>query len=459
MKFLLQAMIVFLLLVGSAAAKVDLVTLPARDTVQLTLYSAADLTLVRESRTLSLQEGINRLQFSWTDTRVDPTSLDLVPRQHARRIDVRHLAFPPGVHGLGVWTLHSETADSVPVEITYLVSGLAWHPFYMATLAADEGHLGLQSFVRVTNASGEDFEDAEIRLVAGRLNLLDDIAALARRHPPYDKPAADIGADRQPLARKARLAFEEAAQMAAAAPPRKPPEISAAGRSEYFLYTISGRHDLAAGWSRRLQAFAAARVPVVNRYRFEAERFGDQVVRLVTFKNETASGLGKTPLAEGALKLFREANAEGHLAYVGAARLAYTPVAGEVELNLGPANAVRVEPVRMKYETTDYRFFENGDISGWDQRETYRVKVHNSRPLPVRVEVLRNFATPNWKLEKKGDYGRYEVVDADSVKFTLEMAAQSRREFDYVVTTHHGRRGERAGSEADRPRVEKGATP
>jgi len=32
-----------------AHAKVDLVTLPTRDTVQLTIYNSADLTLVRDS--------------------------------------------------------------------------------------------------------------------------------------------------------------------------------------------------------------------------------------------------------------------------------------------------------------------------------------------------------------------------------------------------------------------------
>ena len=39
---------------GAAQAKVDLVTVPARDTVQLTIYNQEDLTLVREQRALTL---------------------------------------------------------------------------------------------------------------------------------------------------------------------------------------------------------------------------------------------------------------------------------------------------------------------------------------------------------------------------------------------------------------------
>ncbi len=40
-------------------AKIDLVTLPDRDKTQLTIYNSADLTLVREQRTLTLKKGLN----------------------------------------------------------------------------------------------------------------------------------------------------------------------------------------------------------------------------------------------------------------------------------------------------------------------------------------------------------------------------------------------------------------
>jgi hypothetical protein len=50
--------IIFLIIsviTSSARAKIDLVTLPSRDTVQLTIYNSADMTLVRESRALITQ--------------------------------------------------------------------------------------------------------------------------------------------------------------------------------------------------------------------------------------------------------------------------------------------------------------------------------------------------------------------------------------------------------------------
>ncbi len=46
-------------IVASASAKIDLTTLPTRETVQLTIYNSADMTLVRESRNLTVKPGRN----------------------------------------------------------------------------------------------------------------------------------------------------------------------------------------------------------------------------------------------------------------------------------------------------------------------------------------------------------------------------------------------------------------
>ena len=63
---------------GSALAAVDLVTLPTREGTQLTIYNSEDITMVREHRLLTVKEGVNRIQFSWANTLIDPTS-DRVP--------------------------------------------------------------------------------------------------------------------------------------------------------------------------------------------------------------------------------------------------------------------------------------------------------------------------------------------------------------------------------------------
>ncbi|NLF86347.1 MAG: hypothetical protein GX571_09620, partial [Lentisphaerae bacterium] len=75
----LSALLLALVLAAptASARNVDLSTVPRRDTVQLTIYNSEDLTLVRETRTLTFKKGINGLQFSWANTLIDPSSVEL----------------------------------------------------------------------------------------------------------------------------------------------------------------------------------------------------------------------------------------------------------------------------------------------------------------------------------------------------------------------------------------------
>ena len=154
-----NALLLLLLLItaaSTACAKVDLSTLPSRETVQLTIYNSADMTLVRESRPLTLKKGSNTLQFSWVNTLIDPTSLEMLPKAHADKIEIANLTYPPRVKNLGLWNIESNVSGKVPVEITYLTSGLTWRAFYMGTLTENERTMRLQGYVLVSNNSGEE---------------------------------------------------------------------------------------------------------------------------------------------------------------------------------------------------------------------------------------------------------------------------------------------------------------
>ena len=62
---------------SARSENVDLSTVPKRDTVQLTIYNSEDLTLVRETRVVTFKQGLNPLQFSWANTLIDPSSVEL----------------------------------------------------------------------------------------------------------------------------------------------------------------------------------------------------------------------------------------------------------------------------------------------------------------------------------------------------------------------------------------------
>ncbi len=148
--------------------------------MQLTIYNSEDLTLVRETRKVSFKPGANPLQFSWANTLIDPTSVELRFLTHPEKLTLLDTTFPHAKPQMLYWNVQSELDGEATVEITYFTSGISWSADYTGIADADEAHVNLEGFVRVDNHSGEEYEDAQVRLVVGRINLVEKIAQLAQ---------------------------------------------------------------------------------------------------------------------------------------------------------------------------------------------------------------------------------------------------------------------------------------
>lgn len=426
------------------ASAIELVVLPRRENVQLTIYNAADLTLVRERRNLTLKKGWNWLQFMWANTLIDPTSLSLEPLEHKDQVEIQQLVFPPRLRELGRWLIRSEVSGQVPFELTYFTSGLSWRAFYMGTLAQDEKTMHLEGYVRVRNGSGEDYENAETRLIVGQIHLLDEIAELARRQYPYGSPMLFDGEVGQlaggAAGDKRRKVFADAVRFSKDSDALKSKEIRKEGLSEYFLYTIEGTETIPNEWGKRLLSLEVDDIPVKSLYKYDEERWGDQAIRFLSFANDQEHKLGETPLPDGAVRIYGRSDDQGHLSYTGGTDVKYIPVGEEIELNLGPARLVEVKPVLMDYRTQNHVFDRNGDVVGWDEVRTWRIDVANARTLPIGVEVTRGFGTSYWTLEVTGREVSYEKHDVTHARFKLGLEPRGKRAFEYTVTTCHGTR-------------------
>ncbi len=423
------------------ASAIELVTLPRRDSVQLTIYNSADLTLVREKRNLTLKKGWNWLQFMWANTLIDPTSLSLEPQSQADKIEIQQLVFPARLREIGRWLIHSEISGQVPFEITYFTSGLSWRAFYMGTLSRDEKTMRLDGYVRVANNSGEGYENAQTRLIVGQVHQLDEIAELARRQYPYGSPFFKIpqgkGFDRSDA-----IMYDVPTDGLGVSDLRvledlelKLKEIVKEGLSEYFLYTIEGTETIPNEWGKRLLSFEAEDVNVVSLYKYDKERWGDETIRYVSFANDKEHNLGETPIPNGDVRIYGRADGEGHLSYVGGSEIKYIPVGEEIELNLGPARLVEVEPKLMEFRTENFVYDPNGNMNGWDEVRTWQVDVTNTRTLAVEIEITRGFDTNYWTMQADT---AYEKHDAAHARFELAIEPRSKRSFNYTIRTYHG---------------------
>ena len=445
-------------------SNIELNVLPTRDSVQLTIYNSADLTLVREHRKLTLKKGWNWLQFMWANTLIDPTSLELRAVGAPDKVGVVQLVYPPRTKGLGRWLVKSDVSGPVDCEITYFTSGIHWRTFYVGTLTRDEKTMTLEAYVRVDNGSGDDYEKAQTRLIVGKINLLDQIAVLAQRAHAYgepnpEEPISEIGQDRA----MDRLEPDMPAKGAAAAgeiledAEKAPKEIKKEGLSEYFLYTIEGTETIPNGWGKRLPSFAKPKVPVANLYKFDEERWGEAVERFLSFKNDEEHTLGETPVPDGMVRVFAEARtgpgdrvrgAEAAptlapwLSYVGGTSIKYIPVGEKVELELGPAEQVQVKPTLMATATENFTYDQRHNVDGWDDVQTWQIELNNTRDIPVQLEITRATGNDYWRADVTAPGVTYAKHDANHLRFTTELAPRTKISFTYVLRLYNGKRQE-----------------
>jgi hypothetical protein len=428
--------VLFLLLIAASScaplyAKEELVTLPERDSVQLTIYNSEDLTLVRERRSLSFKQGNNRLQFSWANTLIDPTSVEFLPvgKDATDALEVMDTSFPAESHEMLIWTVACTKLAGYEVEISYFTSGIYWSAEYTGMVNADESSVDLTAYVAVANHSGEEYENAEIRLVVGVVHLVERIVDLARpRSPGQGQPApAPPALDKEDMRRMSR-----AEKGADEGEMQRPKEIQKAGLSEYYIYTVEGTETIPNAWSKRLKSFAIAGVPLKTVYRLEPDKHGPYFTKVLEFKNDEEHKLGKEPMPDGLLRLYKQMDS-GRLGYMGEVYNKYIPKNEEVKVNVGPDAECTLKEKRLTLKKKDLAFRQNW-LVGWTTVEEFEVTVSNFRDRDVEVEVHRTMAGM-FTFESEDTWEKH---DADTQKIHFTLKAGTERKLAFKVTTKQG---------------------
>ncbi|MFN0022081.1 MAG: DUF4139 domain-containing protein [Pirellulaceae bacterium] len=397
----------FALLTAPARAEnVDLSTVPARSTVQLTIYNSEDITLVRETRAVTFKKGVNPLQFSWANTLIDPSSVELKFLTNADKLDVLDTTFPHAKPQMLYWNVQSEFDGEAKIQITYFTSGITWSADYLCIADKDEQEMSFEGFVRVFNNSGEEYEDAQVRLVVGTINLVEKIAQLANIPVPEVKKMETAKYDNG----KRQVLSESLSRSGGArggkGMPQDEKEIIKEGLSEYFIYTIEGTETIKNGWSKRMRSLQGQKSPFKIEYRYRPREYGEQLVRLYLLKNDKDSKLGTSPLPDGTVRVFRDNGRDG-LSYLTQQAIKYVPIGDKIELNLGKDPEVIHELIKLRTFRTDlilqingtneFRKIggdgvfkeENATLVGWNDHEILTERIRNYSAKPINVEIRR----------------------------------------------------------------------
>ena len=345
-------------------------------------------------------------------TLIDPTSVELRFLTHPDKLSLLDTTFPHAKPQMLYWNVQSEMDGEAMVEITYFTSGIRWTADYVCIANPAETELGFEGFVRVYNNSGEEYEDAQVRLVVGRINLVQKIAELARITPQQvdgleETARGKFKADALKLA-IANAPMPAAPALAGESTPAVPKQVAKEGLGEYFIYTIEGTETIRNGWSKRMRSLEAAKVPFKIQYRYRPAEYGDQLVRMYLLTNDKDSKLGTTPLPDGVVRVFRENGRDG-LSFLVAQPVKYIPIGDKIELNLGPDPEVIFELIKLRtwrdnlwVQLHGANVFRkvgeagvvvevNSSVVGWDDHTLYTQRVRNYTKKPIDLEVRRVF--------------------------------------------------------------------
>ena len=455
MRYLSSLLLAILCAASSSAqaGNVDLATVPARQQVQLTIYNSEDLTLVQETRVVTFKRGLNPLQFSWANTLIDPTSVELRFADPSAELDVFDTTFPHDKAQALYWNVQSGNDQEALIEISYFTSGIDWQADYLLIADQLSKTLALTSFVRVNNQSGEDYENAQVRLVVGTINLVEKIAELARL-PIGRLQQMERGQFDELRQRAAKMLMQGTPPAPAMSPPMELAEAKAIAKeslSEYFIYTIEGTETIPSGWAKRLRSFVVDEVPFNEQYRYRARQYGEQLVRMLLLRNDAESGLGTTPLPDGIVRIFRRNDPDG-LSYLTEQTIPYVPIGDRLELNLGSDPAVLFELTKLRAfrdqiwlrqrGASFYRRLDEpglqidfaGEVAGWDEHIIYSQRIHNFHDRPIDVEVRRSYSG-DVIFRSELDPVRH---DFNTVQFTTEVPARTRQDLLHEIVTRQG---------------------
>jgi hypothetical protein len=360
-------------------ARVKLVALPERARVVVSL-SNPGATLVEEERLITLQRGVNKVDFSWRGVNIDPTSIQVRALTHPGSVIVLNTSYPPNENAL-IWEINSTAAQEERVRISYLLSGLNRDIVYRAVAEPDERALTLRNYLRLRNDSGEDLTEAEVSIGYG----------------------ANF---------KKTIAHEEVLEM------------------------LSERIDAVA--IRKILTWDAASLPWDPEY--EKKTVGIPLSYVIT--NNTASKLGQHTLLPGKTRIFiktkEQPAAEGEKAgegvtFTGEDWASLTPVDREMKLYIGQSRDVKVTQRKTRDDKTNIRRNTSNAIVLHDTDEIYKIEIENFKKTPVDL-VLVEHIPGYWKMVENSHGQQTRKKDAFTFEYHLTLPANTSGEKKTTVT-------------------------
>jgi hypothetical protein len=307
--------------------------------------------------------------------------------------------------------LNSQSSKAQDVELSYLSSGLSWKADYVAELNAKDNKLDLVGWVTLNNTSGTSYNNANLQLVAGDVNVVKN----EFRHRMDERVMA-----------AAKMSVMEDAAM------------EQESLFEYHLYSLNRPTTISNNQSKQVSLLTATQVPVNKEFLLQGNNYyyrssyGDigqkmKVGVFVEFKNKEESGLGM-PLPKGTVRVYKKDKA-GNAQFIGEDNIDHTPKNEDVRLKLGDAFDITADKKQTNFEKRvaigkyNYAF-----------ESAYEIKLKNAKSEPVTV-VVREPIPGDWKMLEHSH--PFKKVAAGTAEWHIEVPADGNTTLEYNVLVRY----------------------
>jgi len=90
------------------------------------------------------------------------------------------------------WLIATKSHSALDAEISYLTKGLGWHAEYIVNLDENDQFAQIAAWVSIDNTSGKTYKNAQLKLIAGDIHLVQR----GRRQPPAANEVYEMAAKR-----------------------------------------------------------------------------------------------------------------------------------------------------------------------------------------------------------------------------------------------------------------------
>ena len=286
--------------------------------------------------------------------------------------------------------LNTETGGPQDVEFSYQTSGITWQAEYVAVLDAKDKMMDLNSWVSIENNCGTTFKNAELKLVAGDVHLVEK-----------DE--------------------EEKAYSFVASGGVHKPQLDERSLFEYHLYGLERKTTLADRETKQISLFEKPGVGVTKKLLYDIglseNNEDDNVDVAIQFENKVSNHIG-VPMPKGTVRIFKT---DGNsIEFIGEDKVNDIPRDDKVTLNIGSAFDVKARTVQADYKK----------LSEHESAVTYLVTIKNHKDETIEVEARMYIKLGETVQSTTLDYIK---EDASTIVFVPQVPANTDKEFTFTI--------------------------